>query len=89
MHFGDVLQLAHAHTGAVLVVDVSDKVCCVEWCECMHSKGHTLFGTEAVACAAVAACMRPALQPLPPSTQHSTTRLCNSSKQSWRDQNEC
>lgn len=26
VHFGDVLQLAHAHTGAVLVVDVSDKV---------------------------------------------------------------
>lgn len=26
MHFGDVLQLAHAHTGAALVIDVSDKV---------------------------------------------------------------
>jgi hypothetical protein len=26
VHFGDVLQLAHAHTGAVLVIDVSDKV---------------------------------------------------------------
>lgn len=26
VHFGDVLQLAHAHTGAVLVVDVADKV---------------------------------------------------------------
>lgn len=26
VHFGDVLQLAHAHTGAVLVTDVSDKV---------------------------------------------------------------
>lgn len=26
MHFGDILQLAHAHTGAVLATDVSDKV---------------------------------------------------------------
>lgn len=26
VHFGDFLQLAHAHTGAVLVVDVADKV---------------------------------------------------------------
>jgi hypothetical protein len=26
VRFGDVLQLVHAHTGAALVVDVSDKV---------------------------------------------------------------
>jgi hypothetical protein len=26
VHFGDVLLLAHAHTGAVLVVDMADKV---------------------------------------------------------------
>jgi hypothetical protein len=26
VHFGDFVQLAHAHTGAVLVVDVADKV---------------------------------------------------------------
>lgn len=26
VHFGDFVQLAHAHTGAVLVVDVAGKV---------------------------------------------------------------